>query len=206
VDISQSHMSTTRAVELRREPFRLERCDYDWISRLAARGLAGLCRADRLLAGNEEPALGAHLVTPRLGYVHHGVYVGGGTIVHYGGFLYHWRRGPVEEISLTRFAQGYPIWVRPSGPNSRQCEEIVRRARSRLGENQYRLLSNNCEHFSEWCVNGVHHSPQVDRLLARLQGVSRTLSQLMRYLQVAPPCRNDSQSISSSPQGLPATP
>jgi Lecithin retinol acyltransferase len=194
VDIAQSHISTTRRVGLRREPFRLERGGYDRISRPPARGLAGLCRADRLLAGNEEPALGAHLVTPRLGYVHHGVYVGGGTVVHYGGFVYHWRRGPVEEISLTRFAQGHPIWVRPSGPNSRQCEEIVRRARSRLGENHYRLFSNNCEHFSEWCVNGEHRSPQVDRLLARLQCVSRALSQLMRYLEVAPLRHSDSRS------------
>jgi Lecithin retinol acyltransferase len=113
--------------------------------------------------------------------------------VHYGGFVYHWRRGPVEEISLTRFAQGHPIWVRPSGPNSQHCEEIVRRARSRLGENHYRLFSNNCEHFSEWCVNGEHRSPQVDRLLARLQCVSRALSQLMRYLEVAPLRRNDSR-------------
>lgn len=191
MDLAQSQMSTTRRVELRRDPFRLERCGYDCISRPPDLALAGLCRADRLLAGNEEPALGAHLVTPRLGYVHHGVYVGGGTVVHYGGFVYHWRRGPVEETSLTRFAQGRPIWLRPSGPNSRDCEEIVRRARSRLGENQYRLLSNNCEHFSEWCVNGVHHSPQVDRLRGRLQLVTRALSQLIRCLDVAPLRRRD---------------
>lgn len=147
---------------------------------------AGLRREDRSLAGNEEPPLGAHLVTPRLGYAHHGVYVGGGVVVHYGGFVFHRRRGPVEEISLTRFAQRHPICVRPSGPNSRHCEEIVRRARSRLGENQYRLFSNNCEHFSEWCVNGVHRSSQLDRLRARLQLVSRTVGQLTRHLDVTP--------------------
>jgi Lecithin retinol acyltransferase len=27
--------------------------------------------------------------------------------------------------------------------------EVMRRARSRLGEDRYRLLSNNCEHFCE---------------------------------------------------------
>jgi Lecithin retinol acyltransferase len=121
----------------------------------------GLCRDDRSLAGNEEPPLGAHLVTPRFAYAHHGVYVGAGTVVHYGGFPCHWRRGPVEEISLELFADGHPVWVRPARPNGLPCAEIVRRARSRLGENRYRLFSNNCEHLSEWCVNGEHRSPQV---------------------------------------------
>ena len=31
---------------------------------------------DRRLAAGEEPALGSHLVTPRLGFTHHGIYVG----------------------------------------------------------------------------------------------------------------------------------
>jgi hypothetical protein len=44
-------------------------------------------------------------------------------------------------------------------------EEIVPRARSRLGENHYRLLANNCEHFCNWCLSGVSHSPQVERRL-----------------------------------------
>ena len=26
-------------------------------------------------------------------------------------------------------------------------------ARSRLGERSYRILTNNCEHFCEWCLN-----------------------------------------------------
>jgi hypothetical protein len=31
---------------------------------------------DWLLAGDKEPPLGSHLVTPRRGYLHHGIYVG----------------------------------------------------------------------------------------------------------------------------------
>ena len=84
--------------------------------------------------------------------------------------------GPVEETSLTRFADGHPIWVRPAGPTGLPCAEIVRRARSRLGEDRYRFLSNNCEHLSEWCVNGEHRSSQVERLLKPLRRVSRALN------------------------------
>jgi hypothetical protein len=139
-----------------------------------------------LLVGNEQPPLGAHLVTPRFAYAHHGIYVGRGTVVHYAAFAKHWHRGPVEETSLTRFADGHPVWVRPARPNGLQCAEIVRRARSRLGENRYRFFSNNCEHLSEWCVNGEHRSPQVERLLARVRSVSAVLGDFMRLLKATP--------------------
>jgi hypothetical protein len=42
--------------------------------------------------------------------------------------------------------------------------EIVRRARSRMGEVEYNLASGNCEHFAMWCATGVSRSLQVDRL------------------------------------------
>jgi lecithin:retinol acyltransferase len=112
----------------------------------------------------QEPPIGAHLTTSRRGYSHHGVYVGRGTVVHYsglsGGF---WQCGPVEEVSLSRFAIGRTVRIagHPNSPFS--PEEIVRRARSRLGENDYRLLTNNCEHFCNWCHSGVSHSAQVQR-------------------------------------------
>lgn len=124
----------------------------------------GLRRKDRRLAANEEPALGSHLVTPRLGFAHHGIYVGCGRVVHYGAFVHglHW--GPVEEVSLARFTHGHTLWVRPDTVHF-DGERVIRRARSRIGENSYRLLSNNCEHFCEWCLRGEHRSEQVERAL-----------------------------------------
>jgi hypothetical protein len=144
-------------------------------------------RVDRLLAANEEPPLGAHLLTPRFAYSHHGVYVGGGTVVHYAAFAKLWARGPVEEVSLTGFADGYAVWLRPARVPNLDGAEVIRRARSRLGENRYRFLSNNCEHLSEWSVNGEHRSPQVERLLGRLRRPSTVLGYLMRWLKAAPP-------------------
>jgi hypothetical protein len=40
----------------------------------------------------------------------------------------------------------------------------VHRARARLGEDRYNVLTNNCEHFCEWCVRGEPRSDQVDGL------------------------------------------
>ena len=124
----------------------------------------GLQRDDRRLAQGEEPALASHLVTPRLGFAHHGIYVGGDHVVHYGALVHGIHRGPVQEVPLVRFTHGHTLWVRP-GDAQFDCEEVIRRARSRIGENNYRLLSNNCEHFCEWCLRGEHRSEQVDRAL-----------------------------------------
>jgi hypothetical protein len=182
---AQSQTFAPTEVAILRAAFHTRVRPHDHMSRLQSWGV-GLCRGDRSLTEYEEPPVGAHLVTPRVAYAHHGVYVGRGTVVHYAAFAKHWHRGPVEETSLTRFADGHPVWVRPARPNGLQCAEIVRRARSRLGENRYRFFSNNCEHLSEWCVNGVHRSSQVERLLARVRPVSAVLRAFMQLLKATP--------------------
>jgi len=87
--------------------------------------------------------------------------------VQYGGLSRGLRRGPVEEVPLSQFAQGRAIWVRLEESGTVDRDEVVRRARFRLGENRYHVLTNNCEHFCEWCVHGEHRSYQVDELIAR---------------------------------------
>jgi hypothetical protein len=119
---------------------------------------------DRRLDEWEEPPLGAHLVTPRSGFVHHGIYVGQGKVVHSGAVSGFVPRGPVEEVSLQYFRRGRPVAVRGGAPSRFSPQEVVERARSRSGENHYRLLTNNCEHFCEWCLRGRHRSYQVERL------------------------------------------
>jgi hypothetical protein len=113
----------------------------------------------------KEPPLGSHVVTPRCGYLHHGIFVGEGKVVHYAGFVYGLRRGPVEETSLSKFADGHPIWIKSNARSAFDQREVVRRARSRIGEDRYRLFTNNCEHLCEWSVRGQHRSYQVESWL-----------------------------------------
>ena len=40
-------------------------------------------------------------------------------------------------------------------------EETVERTRSREGEQDYNLVTNNCEHFAIWCKTGIRESHQV---------------------------------------------
>jgi hypothetical protein len=122
-----------------------------------------------------EPSIGAHLITPRRGYTHHGIYAGHGTVLHYAGLARDFRAGPVEEVSLERFANGRPVHIECRSTPALDEQDIVSRARSRLGENRYRLLTNNCEHFSEWSRFGTSRSPQVERLLSSASTVMRSL-------------------------------
>ncbi len=136
----------------------------------------GTCRAPRayellerplrVLAASETPEVGAHLVTPWMGFAHHGIYVGDGKVVHYGALVYDIIRRPVEEVSLERFAEGRPVFVVEHPGTTFKGQAVICRARSRLGEDRYRLLTNNCEHFVEWCLYGVARSFQVNSALA----------------------------------------
>ena len=121
----------------------------------------------RLLVGDQEPPLGSHLVTPRRGYLHHGIYVGARKVVHYAGLAHGLRRGPVEEVPFAHFARGHRVLVKSDTPSDFDVREVVCRARSRVGEDRYRLLTNNCEHFCEWCLRDTARSFQVEAWLAR---------------------------------------
>jgi lecithin:retinol acyltransferase len=155
----------------------------------------GLRAGDRPLDPAREPPLGAHMVTPRRGYTHHGIYVGGGRVVQYGGLSWGLRRGCVEEVPLSQFSQGRPVWVRVAGSHWFDRHEVVRRARMRLGEDRYSVLTNNCEHFCEWCVRGEHRSYQVDDRIAGYQGVVLKLIELLARTRR----RRDYRSITTSP-------
>ena len=100
-----------------------------------------------------------HLQVPRQHglYQHHGIDLGDGTVAHYleGRQIL---RSPLEE-----FSRGQPISVVPYAPNAcSPAGTTLRRAMGRLGEQNYNLLFNNCEHFAHWCKTGRHRSAQVE--------------------------------------------
>lgn len=74
----------------------------------------------------------------------------------------------------------------------RSSVETLKRAKSRLGERKYNLVTRNCEHFSFWCATGVSTSQQVEILLRgvrlilfRRTGVWRPLFTKDRVFRVA---------------------
>ena len=155
---------------------------------------------DSLLRVGEEPALGSHLVTARTLYSHHGIYVGNGRVIHYAGPSHGLCRGPVEDVSLEYFAHGRGIRVRHDRPRFDR-REVVARARSRLGERSYRILTNNCEHFCEWCLNGASRSSQVERWLS---GARRFACALLGTLGLAAGTPTFADPASQLAAGFPA--
>ena len=118
---------------------------------------------------------GTHLTSPRRGFVHHGIYAGDGRVIHYAGLHRAFRSGPVEEVPIEQFARGRAVRAVPSAPATFVGTEAVARARTRLGENRYRVWSNNCEHFVHWCLSGTSRSAQVERWGARVRAALAAL-------------------------------
>jgi hypothetical protein len=133
--------------------------------------------------------LGAHIVTPRRWYTHHGIYVGAGQVVHYQGLSTSLlRHGPVTKVSLAEFTHGQPVHVQGEADAAYSGIEAVARAYSRLGEDAYDVLRNNCEHFCSWCLAGAARSPQVECLMTNPRAVAlaaQALGVLIKVLHIA---------------------
>ena len=135
------------------------------------------------------PKIGDHIFVDRsvFGvklYEHHGIYVGDDMVVHYNGLA----RGivlekscfeeilsnvvpldkrnvaKVEMTSLEEFASGDTWQIKKHANSPFSGQDIALCAKSRVGEQKYNLLINNCEHFCNECVFGEHISQQVQNV------------------------------------------
>lgn len=109
---------------------------------------------------------GDHLVSPRLGFRHHGLYLGQGLVMHYAGGASASSSetsefAGIECVPLAEFARGRRIRVITHPRPHFSSDEAMLRAYRRQGEQCYHPAFNNCEHFVQWCIEGVSHSPQV---------------------------------------------
>lgn len=115
-------------------------------------------------------------------YEHHGIDCGDGTVIHY--------RKPseiIERTSIDTFSKGKKIDVRHY-PIRYIPDTVIQRAESRLGEKQYNLLFNNCEHFATWCVTGVSKSQQVENFIPLLRYINvDTLSEPLKQAFMGTP-------------------
>ena len=126
---------------------------------------------------------GAHLIVHHLGYQHHGIYVGEGRVVHYSGFSTFLSHGPVKECSLKSFTTGHRVSLKPSDGGAFAADQVVARACSRLGEDRYSLFTNNCEHFCEWCINGISRSEQVESIKSVMKLFLKPIGACLRAIQ-----------------------
>lgn len=108
-------------------------------------------------------ARGDHLFIKYIWGEHHGIDLGDGTLIEYGG------KGEgcmsVRRVWRDDFLARGAAFVRPYAPETAlHPDETVRLAWMRLREQQYDLFNNNCEHLAYWCKTGRHWSPQANML------------------------------------------
>lgn len=99
-------------------------------------------------------------------YEHHGIDCGDGTVIHY---------SKLGEASITRtphdvFARDSIVYIKQQ-PTAFIADVVIERAQSRLGERQYDLFFNNCEHFANWCKTGNAECTQLRNFGLRLDQI-----------------------------------
>ncbi|MEM8723673.1 MAG: lecithin retinol acyltransferase family protein [Cyanobacteria bacterium P01_G01_bin.39] len=114
-------------------------------------------------------------------YKHYGIDCGDNTVIHY--------RKPsetIERTSLATFSRGNPVYVAEYSAGFGYIPEVVvARAESRLGEQEYNLITNNCEHFAHWCKTGMSYSKQVSNYLPTIRNldISKLYEPIKQALQ-----------------------
>jgi hypothetical protein len=99
-----------------------------------------------------------HLQVPRQHglFNHHGIDLGDGSVAHY------LEGREILRSSTSDFSRGEAVSVVTYTEPCSTPGLTLRRAMGRLGEQNYNLLFNNCEHFAHWCKTGRHRSAQVE--------------------------------------------
>ena len=144
--------------------------------------MARCCHCLARISKKPPEALAAadHLQVPRQHglFHHHGIDLGDGTVAHY------LEGHEILRSSIDAFRQDQPITVIEHDGAS-ATGVTLRRAMSRIGEQNYNLLFNNCEHFATWCKTGRHRSGQIESALERARHWSGLMpSALMRGLEL----------------------
>jgi hypothetical protein len=106
---------------------------------------------------------------------HHGIYIGNDEVVQFGmpsEMMQDHKKIKVLRSNMKDFLVGFlevRVYTKKELKEKRSDEEIVRIALLRVGEGNYNLLKNNCEHFAYECTFGVKKSDQVDSLIKDIQ-------------------------------------
>lgn len=117
---------------------------------------------------NQNLSVGTHIKTSRGLYEHHGILCDDDVVIHYAGFAQPFKKGAIEVTDLDTFlgdATTFKVVNYPSSEVQYVGYEVVERAFSRLGEDNYNLIFNNCESFACWCITGKSKSEQVDSVM-----------------------------------------
>ncbi|BAY27025.1 hypothetical protein NIES2100_68460 [Calothrix sp. NIES-2100] len=111
-------------------------------------------------------------------YEHHGIYCGDisyknkvyqNVVIHFEGKF---KKGQIRGVSFEKFAKEHDIYVVQYKKGSCFSRSLViERAISKLGEPDYNLFANNCEHFAHWCKTGTKRCGQLHNVIEENGGI-----------------------------------
>lgn len=121
-------------------------------------------------------AKGDHIYVRRsLGYTHHGIDCGDGTVIHFNGEPFKKTAASIARTPMADFSGGSSVRTRIY--RSRDSSPVtMERAESRVGIKSYNLVFNNCEHFATWCCTGEFKSRQVRNVVRAGRGAAGAVS------------------------------
>lgn len=124
----------------------------------------------------KEPYIGAHIRVQIQSIYHHGIYIGNDEVIQFG--LLNDMLKPKEEVrvlvsSIEEFLQSGFLEVRVFDRKERKIKnddlKIVEIAKSKLGEDGYDIVHNNCEHFANFCIFNKKESKQIDDIRSEIR-------------------------------------
>lgn len=115
-------------------------------------------------------------------YEHHALYIGNERVIHYAD-------GVIKCDSLATFSQNADFEIRHYTQTKYSSLQAIQRAFSKMGEKEYDLVFNNCEHFVNWCLNGEKYSIQA-KIGLQILGLSALVVGLYYVIKNYAKCRN----------------
>lgn len=114
---------------------------------------------------------GAHIRVKMNNFYHHAIYIGNNEVIQFGlpnNFQTDPKKVKIIKSPLKDFASNefieVRIYNRKEQKQKNSDEEIIKIALSKIGEGDYNILHNNCEHFANYCVFGKKESRQIDKI------------------------------------------
>jgi hypothetical protein len=113
-------------------------------------------------------------------FYHHGIFIDDDNVVQFGRTTFlvdDPKLITVEKVSINEFLNSgfleVRVFTKAELKKKNSVDEVVNLALSKLGEDGYDILKNNCEHFCNWCLFNEKVSDQIEKIYTNVEVLLR---------------------------------
>ena len=120
---------------------------------------------------------GDHIRVLRYGmFYHHAIDIGNGKVIQYRGEIIRGKDPTQSTVGINSASEflryaGSDLEVVQYSEEIFTSDEVIKRAKNRLGENRYNIFFNNCEHFCYWCKTGRSKCIQLNTIFKDIRSI-----------------------------------